>query len=115
MAAEGTSSAPRLANSSAASFPGRNECPGTHCSLLVQEEKEEDRRKKKTVPIRCAREFEVKGKMEKTVWRESEKRNGRHVGSAETSVELSEWRRLQSKNLNKLGLPKGKGCLSATK
>ena len=27
--AEGASSAPRLASSSAASFPGRNECPGT--------------------------------------------------------------------------------------
>ena len=26
---EGASSAPRLASSSAASFPGRNECPGT--------------------------------------------------------------------------------------
>ena len=27
---EGASSAPRLASSLAASFPGRNECPGTH-------------------------------------------------------------------------------------
>ena len=34
---EGASSAPRLASSSAASFPGRNECPGTHCSLIEQE------------------------------------------------------------------------------
>ena len=39
--AEGASSAPRLASSSAASFPGRNECPETHCSLIVQEEKED--------------------------------------------------------------------------
>ena len=31
--AEGASSTPRLASSSAASFPGRNECPRTHCSL----------------------------------------------------------------------------------
>ena len=38
--AEGASSAPRLASSSAASFPGRNECPGTHCSLMEQEERE---------------------------------------------------------------------------
>ena len=38
--AEGTSSAPRLASSSAASFPGRNECPGTHCSLIGQEERD---------------------------------------------------------------------------
>ena len=39
--AEGTSSTPRLASSSAALFPGRNECPGTHCSLIVQEERED--------------------------------------------------------------------------
>ena len=37
--AEGTSSATCLASSSAASFPGRNECPGTHCSLIEQEER----------------------------------------------------------------------------
>ena len=35
--AEGASSAPRLASSSTESFPGRNECPGTHCSLIEQE------------------------------------------------------------------------------
>ena len=35
---EGASSTPRLASSSAASFPGRNECPGTHCSLIEQME-----------------------------------------------------------------------------
>ena len=38
--AEGASSAPRLVSSSAASFPGRNECLGTHCSLIEQEERE---------------------------------------------------------------------------
>ena len=38
--AEGASSAPRLASSSAVSFPGRNECPGTHCSLIEQKEEE---------------------------------------------------------------------------
>ena len=32
--AESASSASRLASSSAASLPGRNECPGTHCSLI---------------------------------------------------------------------------------
>ena len=37
---EGTSSAPGLASSSAASFPGRNECPGTHCSLIIQKKRE---------------------------------------------------------------------------
>ena len=35
---EGASSAPRLASSSAASFP---ECPGTRCSLIGQEERED--------------------------------------------------------------------------
>ena len=39
--AEGTSSAPRLSSSSAASFPSRNECPGTHCSLIEQKERED--------------------------------------------------------------------------
>ena len=39
--AEGASSAPRLASSSAASFPERSECPGTHCSLIEQEERED--------------------------------------------------------------------------
>ena len=38
--AEGVSSAPHLARSSAASFPGRNECPGTHCSPKEQKERE---------------------------------------------------------------------------
>ena len=33
---ESASSAPRLASSSAVSFPGRNECPGTHYSLIEQ-------------------------------------------------------------------------------
>ena len=39
--AEGASSASRLASSSAVSFPGRNDCPGTHCSLIEQEERED--------------------------------------------------------------------------
>ena len=34
--AEGASSAPHFASSSAGSFSGRNECPGTHCSLIEQ-------------------------------------------------------------------------------
>ena len=37
-----------------------------------------------------------------------EKRNGRLVGAAETSKERLEWRRLQRKNFNLLGLPKRK-------
>ena len=59
---------------------------------------------------------------ERTGWREQnesqigaeEKRNGRLVGVAETSKERAEWRRLQRKNLNILGLPKGKSGLGAT-
>ena len=39
--AEGASSAPCLASLSTVSFPGRNECPGTHCSLIEQEERED--------------------------------------------------------------------------
>ena len=39
---------------------------------------------------------------------EEEKKSGRLVGAAETSKELSEWCRLQRKNLNKLGLRKRK-------
>ena len=39
---------------------------------------------------------------------EEEKKNGRLVGAAETSKERAEWRRLQQKNLNKLGLLKRK-------
>ena len=107
--AEGASSAPCLASSSAALFPRRNECPGTHCT-------------EKTVFVRSAREFEVKGKMEKrTGWQgqsesqiEEEKRSGRLVGAAETSKEHAEWRRLQWKNLNILGMLKRKKDLSAT-
>ena len=37
---EGASSAPRVASSSVALFPGRNECQGTHCSMI--EQKRED-------------------------------------------------------------------------
>ena len=39
--AKGTNSAPHRARSSAASFHGRNECPGIHCSLIEQEERED--------------------------------------------------------------------------
>ena len=73
--AEAASSAPRLASSSAASFPGRNECPGTHCSLIEQEERE------KTFPARSATEFAAKGKMEeRTEWREQ---NESQIGGEE--------------------------------
>ena len=58
--AEGRSSAPRLDKSLAASFSA--EFADTHCSLIV-------RRREKTIPARCARAFEVRGKMDKrTEW-----------------------------------------------
>ena len=70
--AEGRSSACRLASLSALSIPGRNECAGPNCSLMVTEERE------KTVPAKCATVFEVKEKAKKkTVWQghsESERR-----------------------------------------
>ena len=62
--AEGASSASRLASSSAVSFPGRNECPGTHCSLIEQEERED----------RSATEFGIRGKMEERTEREADRR-----------------------------------------
>ena len=43
--AEGTSSALRLGNSSAASFPGKNECSETHCNMIIKKE-----RKKQFLP-----------------------------------------------------------------
>ena len=61
--AEGASSAPRLASSSAVSFPGRNECPGTHCSLIEQERVD-----------RSATEFEITGKVEERTERESDRK-----------------------------------------
>ena len=37
----GASRAPHLASSSAVLFPRRNECSGTHCSLIEQEERKD--------------------------------------------------------------------------
>ena len=39
--AEGVRSTPRLASRSVASFSGKNECPGTHCNLIEQEDRED--------------------------------------------------------------------------
>ena len=50
--AEGRSSAPHLASSSTASFPKRNECPGTHCSLIVKEEREDSSCQRETTVCR---------------------------------------------------------------
>ena len=59
--AEGMSSTPRVARSSAASFSGRNECPGTRCSLIEHEKKENS--------YRSAKNIRVKGKTEKKTGR----------------------------------------------
>ena len=48
------SRAPRLASTFAASFPERNKCPATHCSPIVQKERE--------VAVRSAKEIEVNRK-----------------------------------------------------
>ena len=53
--AEGASSAPCLASSSVSSFPERNECPGTYCSMIEQEKREDS-------SCRSATEFEIKEK-----------------------------------------------------
>ena len=93
--AEGASSPPRLASSSAASFPGRNECPGIHCSLREQ-----------TVSARSATEFEIRGKMEERTERESDRR--REMADLLVLPIPAKWRRLQRKNLSIMGLLKSK-------
>ena len=98
---EGRSNAPRLASSSAASFPRINECPGTHCSLIVQEEREDS-----SCQRVCGKR---KGEEEdRARVKEEEKRSGVLAGAAETSEKLAKKRRLQRKNFQ-LGLPKRNG------
>ena len=48
-------------------FPERNECPGIHCSLIEQEEREDS-------SARSATELEIRGKMEERTARESDNR-----------------------------------------
>ena len=93
--AEGASNAPCLASSSAAPFLGRNECLGTHCSLIEKKEREDS--SWKIFQKDCGKRKNGE-----------EKRSGRLVGAAETSKEHTEWRRLQQGNLNILGLLKRK-------
>ena len=64
------------------SFPGRNECPGTHCSLIEQE-------RKQFVPDLPGNWNKRKDGEERTTVKK-EKRNGRLVDAAETNVELAE-------------------------
>ena len=89
MITEGSSSVPCLASLSVASFPGRNECPGIHCCLIVKEERET------VLPdVPKSLRNRVRGKAkERTEWqRQNENRregelvrNGRLVGAAKTS------------------------------
>ena len=108
--AEGASSAPHLASSSAASFPGRNECPGTHCSLIEQEERE-DSSCQICHRVWDKRKHEGEDRVARTE-RQSDRRRREEkdslYGVAETSKKRAEWRRLQRKNWNMLGLPKRK-------
>ena len=103
--AEGWSSTPRLANSSAASFSERNKCSGNHSSLIVL-------RKEKSLPATSAREILIKGKAEERTERELERRRRdmadllvvlRPAESSQNGADFSE-------NWNRLGLPKRKGC-----
>ena len=98
--AGGTSTAARLASSSAASFPGKNECPGTYHSVIVEKERKDSS---------CQRDRGNKKGEDRARVGKKWKRNGRLVGAVKTSKELTEWRRLQLKNLNKMSLPKRKG------
>ena len=85
------------------SFPGRNECPGIHCSLIVKEEREAQ-----LLPesLRYKAGQRRQSESQRGV---VEKRNGRLVSAAEATNELEEERRLQQKNLNTLDLPNKKG------
>ena len=58
--AESLSSAPHLASLSAASLPGRNECPGTHCSLIEQERED--------ISCQICHRVSGKRKEERTEW-----------------------------------------------
>ena len=99
--AEGTSSAYRLASSSAASFPGVNQCPGTDCDLTEQEEREDS-----SCQRVCGKRKDGQRDEDKNESQIQEK--CRLVGAAETTKELAHGRNLQQKNLNKLGLLKRK-------
>ena len=132
--AEGASSAPRLASSSAASFPGRNECPGTHCSPIEQERQEDsscqichrvwDKRKDggKDRMARTERESDSRRREEKwqTLWccrdqqiacrmAQASAEKLEHTGPAEKERVASVPQREQLARTPEPPLPKGKG------
>ena len=100
--AQGRGSTPHLASSSVM-FPGRNECLETHCCLSIKEER---RQFLPDLP-KSLRQKKDGGENRATVG-EEEKKSGKLIGVTKTSKELAEWRRLQPKNLNILGLAKRK-------
>ena len=90
----GMCSAPHLASSSAELLPRRNECPGTHGSLIKQEEREDSFCQ---ICQRISGKRNDGGEDRVVRVRKREKRNGRLVGTAETSGRLAEWHRLLKK------------------
>ena len=92
--AEVTNSGSLLASSSAASFPGRNECPGTHFSLKEQEQIENS-------SARSARKIEVKGR-----WRRGQR--------GEDRLERESDKEEKGREVVDLLVLKKKGGLSAT-
>ena len=132
--AEGASSTPRLASPSAASIPGRNECPGTHCSLIEQEnrkgsscqicQRDSGRRKngEETRVVRTERQSDRRRTEEKwqTCWCYRDQQRAcrmaqasaeklEHTGPAEKERVASMPQREQLASTPEPPLPKGKG------
>ena len=104
--AEGTSSASHLASSSAASFSGRSECPGTHSSLIEQE------RENSSCQI-CHRVWDKRkeGGEDRVARTERESDNRRRKEKWQACWCCRDQQRacrLQRRNLSILGLPKRK-------
>ena len=88
--AEDTSSAPHLASLSAASFPARNKCPGTHCRLIELEERKNSSCQKDCGNKKHGGENRVmRTEQESYRRRREEKRSGRLDDDAKTSKELA--------------------------
>ena len=83
--AEGARSAPRLASSSAASLLGKNECPGTHCSLIEQKDKEDSSCHQRDWG---RRKDGGEDRVVRTERESNRNKSGRLVGAAETSKDL---------------------------
>ena len=102
--AEGASSAPHLASSSAASFTGRNECPGTHCSLIEQEEREDC--SCQICQRVCGRRKEVR--TERELYRRRREEKWQTCCCFRDQQRTCRMAQASAENLNKLGLMKRK-------